>query len=244
MNNQGKLRGHSFKGKVFRLLEAENFDQALKELCKFPPRRTINPLFLAFCSPDQKIRWRAITATGVVVSNLAQEDIESARIVMRRMIWNLNDESGGIGWGMPEAMGEIMARHEGLAREYANILVSYAREDGNFLELEPLQRGVLWGLGRLAQIRPRSLQDSFPHVLRQLSSKDATLRGLAAWVIGLLGGGPARASLMALRQDEGELSLYLDGMLHTCRVSDLANAALAKIERAAGDLSIDGEEKF
>jgi hypothetical protein len=159
-------------------------------------------------------------------------------------MWNLNDESGGIGWGMPEAMGEIMARHEGLAREYASILISYAREDGNFLELESLQRGVLWGLGRLAQIRPHLLQDAFPHVLRQLSSKDATLRGLAAWVIGLLGAGAARDRLKALRKDEAELVLYVDGVLHNCRVSDLANAALAKIEQGGGDFSIDDAPKF
>jgi len=36
-------------------------------------------------------------------------------------MWSLNDESGGIGWGAPEAMGAIMARHTGLADEYANI---------------------------------------------------------------------------------------------------------------------------
>ena len=244
MNNQGKLSGHSFKHEVFRLLKAEDFDQALEDLCKFPPRRTINPLFLAFCSLDQQIRWRAVSATGAVVSCLAEKDMESARIVMRRIMWNLNDESGGIGWGMPEAMGEIMTRHEGLAREYASILVSYAQEDGNFLELEPLQRGVLWGLGRLAQVRPHLLQDAFPHVLRQLSSKDATLRGLAAWVIGLLGAGAARDSLKALRKDEAELVLYLDGVLHSCRVSDLANAALTKIEQGGGDFSVDEGQKF
>ena len=100
MINSGKLRGRNFKRKVLDLLKAEDFTEALELLCELPPRRTINPLFLSFCNPDQKIRWRAITATGAVVANLAEKDMESARIVMRRIIWNLNDESGGIGWGM------------------------------------------------------------------------------------------------------------------------------------------------
>ena len=30
-------------------------------------------------------------------------------------MWTLNDESGGIGWGSPEVMGEILAAHKGLA---------------------------------------------------------------------------------------------------------------------------------
>jgi hypothetical protein len=33
-------------------------------------------------------------------------------------------------------------------------------------------------------------------------------------------------------------------MLHACRVSDLLNAYLAKIEMAAGDFSVDGRQKF
>jgi hypothetical protein len=73
---------------------------------------------------------------------------------MRRMIWNLNDESGGIGWGSPETMGESMACHNRLAGEYHRILVSYIRPDGNFLEHPELQKGLLWGLARLAAVQP------------------------------------------------------------------------------------------
>lgn len=91
---------------------------------------------------------------GAFVANLADEDIESARVIVRRLMWQLNDESGGIGWGAPEVMGEILARHEGLAGEYANILTSHIKEDGNSLEHEPLQRDALWGVARLAQVRP------------------------------------------------------------------------------------------
>ena len=60
---------------------------------------------------------------GEVVSKIAENDLEFARIIMRRPMLNLNDESGGIGWGAPEAMGEIMARSEKLAEEYHKILI-------------------------------------------------------------------------------------------------------------------------
>ena len=188
-----ELKGRDFKRHVIDLLKAVDFAGVLETFRSYPARRVINPLFSCLCSTEPEIKWRAITALGAVVANLAQDDMESARVVMRRMIWNLNDESGGIGWGVPETMGEVMARHEGLAREYVNILVSYIREDGNFLEHEPLQQGVLWGLGRLAQTSPELLQDAVPHLHPFLSSEDATLRGLAAWILGLLGG-PQRES--------------------------------------------------
>ena len=183
-----ELKGRDFKRKVIDLLKADDFAGVLETFRSCPARRVINPLFSCLCSTEPQIKWRAITALGAVVANLAQDDMESARVVMRRMIWNLNDESGGIGWGVPETMGEVMARHKGLAREYVNILVSYICEDGNFLEYEPLQQGVLWGLGRLAQTSPELLQDAGAHLHPFLSSEDATLRGLAAWILGLLGG--------------------------------------------------------
>ncbi|MGD9194313.1 MAG: hypothetical protein PVH58_20495, partial [Desulfobacterales bacterium] len=115
-----------------------------------PPKRAVNPLFSLLCSLDERLKWRAVTAMGQVVSNLAETDLESARVIMRRFMWHLNDESGGIGWGCPESMGEIMARCERLADEYGFVLISYIQPEGNYLEHEILQRGVLWGVGRLA----------------------------------------------------------------------------------------------
>jgi hypothetical protein len=114
--------------------------------------------------------------------------MEAARVMIRRLMWNLNDESGGIGWGSPEAMGEILARHHGLAREYAHILISYIREDGNYLENEVLQAGVLWAIGRVGEVHPDLLRDAVPHLLRHLNSPDATHRVLAARAVSLLTG--------------------------------------------------------
>jgi len=98
---------------------------------------------------------------------------------MRRLIWNLNDESGGIGWGSPEAMGEIMAQSEQMAKEYHLILISYIRDDGNYIEHEILQRGVLWGLSRLAHARPELVKDAAPFLHPYMESDDPILRELA-----------------------------------------------------------------
>ena len=100
-------------------LMAEDFSGALSAALDLPARKVVNPLISFFCDHDVVLRWRSVSALGVVVAHLADEDRESARVVMRRLMWSLNDESGGIGWGAPEAMGEITARHEGLAGEFA-----------------------------------------------------------------------------------------------------------------------------
>jgi len=221
-----KCRGRDLKRRVLNLLRAEDISQGLEEIGSLPGRRVINPLFSFLCSTDPQIKWRAVKSIGEVVKNIAEEDMESARVIMRRMIWNLNDESGGIGWGLPEAMGEVMAQHQGLAGEYVMILESYIREDGNFLEHEPLQRGVLWGLGRLAQERPELLKNATPHLRPFLSSADAVLRGLAAWTMGLIGGSQDNGALAALESDETEVTLYLNGTERSYRISELARKAL------------------
>jgi hypothetical protein len=222
-----KWRGRNLKRKVLDLLRAEDISQGLEKIGSLPGRRVINPLFSFLCSTDPQVKWRAVKAIGEVVKNIAEEDMESARVVMRRMMWNLNDESGGIGWGLPEAMGEVMAQHQGLAVEYVMILKSYIREDGNFLEHEPLQRGVLWGLGRLAQERPELLKNVTVHVRPFLSSADAVLRALAAWTMGLLGGSQGDPALTALESDETEVTLYLNGTERSYRISELVKKALA-----------------
>jgi len=233
--NIEKRGGRELKRKVLALLQSDDFDQRLNDLHQWPARQVINPLFSFLLSSEEQTRWRAITAMGAVVAHLAETDMESARIIMRRLMWSLNDESGGIGWGAPEAMGEIIASHGGLAQEYVRVLISYIREDGNFLEYEPLQRGALWAVGRVAQSRSDLVQDAVPHLLPYLASTDASVRGLATWTVGLLGAEGARPPLEALLEDETEVSLYLDRQLVRRSVGSLAKEALASTKRHATD---------
>ncbi len=171
------------KRKVLELLKSVNFEQALRELCRLPARRVVNPLFSFLYNRDEGIKWRAVTAMGAVVSKLAVHDLESGRVIIRRLMWNLNDESGGIGWGSPEALGEILANSETLAEEYSRMLISYARTDGNYQEHKLMQRGVLWGIERLSQVRPELVKDVEPYIKPYLKSQDACLRELAAGII-------------------------------------------------------------
>ena len=225
------MRGRGLKQTVRNLLNADAFEASLRELCMLPPRRVINPLFSFLVHSDEKLRWRAITAMGAVVENLARKDMESARVILRRLMWSLNDESGGIGWGAPEALAEIMARHEGLAREYSRILISYMDDEGNFLEYEGLQRGVLWGLVRLARVRPQMVAEAGGHLQKYLESGDATIRGLAAWASGLLRIEEARPMIQLLVNDDSLLRLYIDHEFTQLRVQDLAAKALTLLEQ-------------
>jgi len=210
------------KKEILELLNHKDFEKSLEKIRQLPARQAVNPLFSFFYNSDELVKWWAVAAMGAVVSNLADHDMESARVIMRRLIWNLNDESGGIGWGSPEAMGEIMARHGRLAEEYHKILVSYIMPDGNYLEHEILQRGVLWGVGRLAHARPQLVETSALFLLPYMESEDANLRGLATWTAGFFDCKTTRKLLKRLENDQATLTIYLNGKLEEFTVAQLA----------------------
>jgi hypothetical protein len=220
------------------LLDSPDFEEKLKRL-DIPPQRMINPLLCALFEPDEVLRWRVVRGVGITVSAMAEKDLESARIIMRRLMWSLNDESGGIGWGAPEAMGEIMAENETLAREYHRILASYIDVKGNLLENDVLELGALWGISRLAQERPELLRDWTAPVMAQLKSPHPVKRGLALRTL-LAVGPPAKPSVSALAEflvplleDQSEIRIFQDGSFVEHKICRLASELLARLKNSA-----------
>jgi len=218
----------ALKKEIVARLESRDLDGVMAMLQSYRGRQLVNPLIGCLCHRDEMVKWLAVTALGRVVGAMAGEDLEAGRVVMRRFMWMLNDESGGIGWGVPEAMAEVMACHVVLADEFHQVLVAQMREDGNYLELEALQRGLMWGLGRLAGVRPDLLRkrEAGHYLLPYLAADDAEVRGRAAWALGRLGALETTTALTALLGDRGKVKIYEAGILTTRTVGELAEEAL------------------
>jgi hypothetical protein len=219
------------KKDVFKLLIRDDFPDTLTQFSRLPGRQVINPLFSFLFHGDEIVRWHAVSAMGVVTAGLADKNMESARVIMRRLIWNLNDESGGIGWGSPEAMGDIMARSRPIAREFSKILVSYALPHGNYLEHGLLQRGLLWGLQRLSKVNPVLTRGAAPFIRPFLTSEDPYHKGLAIFFAETVNDTNAIPDLEKLIRDDTPISLYNDFQMTTHKVSSLAKSAIAVIEQ-------------
>ncbi len=227
----------AIKKEIFSLLSGNDLEQVLADLGRFPAKEVVNVLFSAICRDDDLVRWHAVSAMGVMVARLAEEEMEEARIIMRRLLWSLNDESGGIGWGAPESMAEIMHQHAGLAREYIHMLISYARpdgpeleQDGNYLEHEILQRGLLWGFDRLCDRRrdlllARGLTEDIPPYLY---ADDYVVRGLALKVGHRLGVVFSQERLRQFTADDAVVPWYHEGEFLSFTISSLARAALGE----------------
>lgn len=142
-----------------------------------------NPL-LGLLSRGGVIAWRAAVVLGRVGAALAATDAEKARDLMRRCLWRMNEDSGNLGWGVPEAMGEIAAQSPLLAAEYGKILLSYVRDTGfadNYVDHAPLRRGAYWAVGRFAPQSALHAVEGLELLTAGLDDPDAACRGVAAW---------------------------------------------------------------
>lgn len=209
-----------------------------EELARFQEKEVVSHLFTALCHPNEVCKWHGVSGFGEVVSRLAQKDAEAARVIMRRFLWNLNDESGGIGWGIPEAMGEVMARDSLLFDEYHHMLLSYMREDGpeiyadgNYLELPALQRGVLWGVARLIDSRPQEMiaLRVAEDICKYLFSEDLLVRAMASWCLGLCGDDRCLDAIEALGGNPATFVFYWHNEFEQISVGIMAERALSLI---------------
>lgn len=218
------------KEEIISILSREDISGSLSDILSMPAKSVLSPLFSALLNPQELARWHAVTAMGQVVSRLADEDIEQGRIVMRRLMWSLNDESGGIGWGAPECMGEIMALHLKLAREFHPILFSYLveREDGadNFLEYLPLRKGAFWGLSRLTIERPDLGMTAYDNAIMALKGEDDPFILLCLCLyFKKVSKDPEELTAKIRSVKDAQVSFYWDRKLSTVRLSDMCPAA-------------------
>jgi hypothetical protein len=194
----------------------------------------INALF-AFLPKDTRTMHRAAACLGVSVAGLAEHSPEDARNIVRRLMWHMNEDSGNIGWGIPEAFGEILAASESLAKQYKNILISYIMDlpgADNYCGNATLRRSCYWAVGRLAEARPGLASKARTWLANGLEDQDIICRGMAAWALTQLAPDMLDAPALRCLAEAGhsELCVLFDGgNVLEKSVSALAREALERI---------------
>lgn len=151
------------KKEIAGILAKDNWRELFVQLVEENPWEFSGALFSLLYDSDRVLKSRAILAFGIISSRTGIEEAEKLRVLLRRCIWMLTEESGGIPWGTPEVIGEILSKNEKMALEFQNLLFSYIHdvEGGpeNYLEFTPLRKGVYFGISRLAE--------SFPQIAKE-----------------------------------------------------------------------------
>lgn len=173
-------------------------------------------------APDSLLCWRATEAIGEV----AVQQPKQVALLIPRLLWSLNEDSGSFGWGAAAVLGEIGRRNYGLVADIIELLRHlvtdiFARE------------GMLWGLGRLAQSHPEAVLPAAPQIQAYLQDAQPQCRAYAAWCLGQLGYREAAPALRELLADQEPVRLYDNGVLQHFTVGQVAAQALKRLETAA-----------
>lgn len=194
------------------------------------PGQLVGPLLSLRLDREETVRWRAVEALGRATAQVAALDMAEARTLMRTYMWYMNEESGNLGWGIPEIMGCACALDERIAKEFHKILDSYVRTeerfDGNYLDHAELRRGVFWAIGRLAGARPALARHALPGLLSGLADEDGANRGLAARALGILGHKDAAGAIAALVDDPSAVRFWTGKEVRETTTGELAREAL------------------
>ena len=191
--------GAKRKAKVRTLLE--NRDLQGIETWTRESRRALSTLFSLTFEKDQLIKWRAIEATGLAAAVVAEQNEERVKDFLRRLLWLMNDESGGLGWHAPEAIGEVVFNIPRLAVEYGIILTSFLKE-------EPFERGSHFSLVRIGILQPAAILACAPVLTASLKEKDPAIRAFACQALRIAGSEIPSDALRVLAQDKEAFHVY------------------------------------
>lgn len=224
----------SSKKQLKRLLQEPDWQHHLEEIAE-GGMTSVGPLF-SFLLLGPLTMHRAAAALGATVARLARTEPEMARNVIRRFMWHMNEDSGNIGWGIPDAFAECLAASEALAESYHRILISYIMDLGhadNYCDHDVLRRSCYWAVGRLAEARPEMCAGARPWLRKGLMDEDSICRGMAAWALSKLPQDMMDAPALRRLAESGNADIceiYEAGRLYSERVDELARAALARDE--------------
>ncbi len=186
-------------------------------------QRVLRTLLRLLYEDDDYIHWLAIDAIGRAGGAIAAGDPDKTRGLIRRLLWTLNEESGGTPWGATGAVGAIVAARPDLFAAYLPMLCPFHDDVSIYPEF-------IWSLAAVGRTRPDLTAEYGPFLLAAADHGHAGVRGYAAWCLGLLRPDGAAAVLAARLGDAAEAAVYEgDGVYRRRTVGAIAAESLARI---------------
>ena len=204
-------------------IRSEDWQEHIEQIMWMEPKEVVSPL-LSFVLLDDDMKYRSAYILGHCVAMMADNSLEDARNIMRRLMWHMNEESGNIGWGIPEVMAEVCVQSERIAKDFSSIVLSYIIDTGrddNYCDHDILRRSCYFAVGRLVSARPKLCVKIIPWLMKSIAGAehDVICRMMAIWALAQFPKEslPTFEIFSLLRQVEQSNIEILDG---TCRIFD------------------------
>ncbi len=212
------------KQAVTAALETEDYETVLTLALK--SRKMLSVLVRFAYDKETLIGWRAINAIGKVASVFVRSNYDFLRETIRKLLWSLSDESGGIGWAAPEILGEIVSADPKKMSDIIPLITEVY-----YIEEKVFRPGVLYALKRIAEVSPEAVVPFQQVVLDGLCDEEPLARVYALDLVRLLytyilpdNMERIGNSIRDLLQDRSEAWIYRNGGFDGVVVGDYAKA--------------------
>jgi len=162
----------SLKKTIHLSLESNDLDTVVS-LAK-ENRKVLSLLVRMAYDKETLVGWRAIKAIGLSAKAIVKTDYDFLREAVRKLLWSLSDESGGIGWAAPEILGEIVSADP---ERFSDIIPLIAEVYD--IEEKVFRPGILYALGRIAEASPDLVMPFKDLIKRALSEGEPLSRVFA-----------------------------------------------------------------
>lgn len=218
----GKIykKRRKMKKEILEVLETGEYDR-LRELGKV--RKTISVL-ISFLYQDEFYMFRAAEAIGYLCHLVRREDPDTAKEIVRRMFWYMNEENGGNCRGAPIVIGEVGRLIEEPFNDFINPTASLIENK----EVET--KYVVYALGRIGKKILEANINLKEKLVNLLDDPDPSTRAYTIKTIQELAVTEAVPRLRKKLSETTVVEIYDSGHVKEVRISDLAFQAIKYLE--------------
>ena len=219
------INGHS-KKTIREALETNNLSNIVSLATA---NKRVIPQLIRFSYERETLSgWRAIKAIGLIARQLIKTDYNFLRETIRKLLWSLSDESGGIGWSAPEILGEIVSADPNRFSDVIPLIAEVYE-----IEEKIFRPGVLYAFGRIAETDPVIVQPYKQIVTKALTDADSLVRIYAIELLKTLQIGTGKEVIELYRYylenllvDRSEVWVYKNDCFVNIQVGEAASAVL------------------
>jgi hypothetical protein len=187
-------------------------------------RQVLSQLVRLAYDKETLVGRRAIEAIGMIARDRSDADHPVFRELIRKLLWSLSDESGGIGWSAPEILGEIVSADTEHFHDIVPLIAQVFT-----IEERVFRAGVLYALWRIAQADPGASQAYLHLAIQGLYDPEPLVRVYGLMMLDALKGvltpdqeRAVRVHKDKLADDNAEVWLYESGAFQNHTVGEIA----------------------
>jgi hypothetical protein len=215
-----KEDGRNVKKKIKAFLEDKDYESITA--IALQDKSALSRLISLSYDKEDEISWRAMEAMGKVTHAMMPSRVDAVRDVIRRLLWSMGEESGGIGWSSAELLGEIISAS---AEEFADIIPIV----WSFKEEDMFRAGVVRAMWRIGSAAPEKITFVFEDIEPLFVDKDPNVRAYALLLASLCNDKLFVSSAYdRLKNDESSVMLYRNGDLTATTIAEIAEGICSK----------------